>query len=494
MPHTLIHAFRLAILGGACLLAACSPFAPAYDGQGNHYTVRLDEGAKTAEVEADIWLPTTTLAMFNVSPVEGLPNGFADLVEGLEARDAQGEAMSVHPLGMGDYELGEAGRIKLRYRLRLEHDRYRWPAGIEEVAYHTDEGWMTTGYALFFGAAEAMQGEFDVSFQLPKGWKAHTPWQPDGENRFRLASRRELMNNSLFFGTAHSETVKLGGVDVELVLGKRYAAQKAQFLDLLKPQMDSYLSLFGAKPLAPRFLIIVNEGGFADGGAFSGSFSQIIEGDADDASRVLWGYTLSHELLHFWNGLSLVPSDEQEEWFKEGATDYLTILTQARNGLVDEALLFKRLENLPRRYLIARMAQGLSMSVREAGKNKQPNRQLVYGGGSLAALALDVQLRKASGDRLGLPELMRSLYAEFGKPGKTYALSDLERHAKTLTGQDFHAFFAKAVGSGEYFDIKPYLKDLGLRVDSFVDEFYISRDPRATEAQKARFEAVFGRR
>ena len=147
---------------------------------------------------------------------------------------------------------------------------------------------------------------------------------------------------------------------------------------------------------------------------------------------------------------------------------------------------------MPRRYLIARYAQNLQMSVRDAGKDKQPNRQLVYGGGSLAALALDVALRERSGDRFGLPEFMRALHAEFGKPGKTYALADLERIAKALTGSDFSGFFAGTVGSESYFDIRPSYAALGLRMDSFVEEMFINREPDASPAQRARFEAVFG--
>jgi aminopeptidase N len=32
---------------------------------------------------------------------------------------------------------------------------------------------------------------------------------------------------------------------------------------------------------------------------------------------VIWGYVMAHELLHFWNGLTIVPTDWHEEWFKE---------------------------------------------------------------------------------------------------------------------------------------------------------------------------------
>ena len=185
-----------------------------------------------------------------------------------------------------------------------------------------------------------------------------------------------------------------------------------------------------------------------------------------------------------------MPADWREEWFKEGATDYLTIATLARNGLIDEPLLFKRLENVPRRYLIARHAQGLAMSVRDAGKDKQPNRQLVYGGGSLAALALDVELRKRSDDRVGLPQLLQAMHREFAS-GKPYTLDDIARLAGELTGTDFRPFLDSAVSSTQWFDIRPAYAALGLRMDTFVEETYIARDPGAGARERARFEAIF---
>lgn len=404
-----------------CLLLPFSAPAAEWDGQPNRYRVRIDAQSTRAVVEADLWQQSDTLSMYNVMDVPGLANGQASLVEGLRATDAKGTMVQLKDLGAGDFAIAGGQRIRLSYAVRLQHDRYPWPVGMEEVSYRTDEGVMATGAALFFAdGAAPMQAPIEVDFDLPRGWQAHTPWTSVGEgDRFKVDSRRELISNALFLGSAHAETFDAGGVELTLVLGKRYRKSSPLFVDLLRSQLASYADLFGAPPLSKRYLIIINDHESGDGGAFASSFSQFIQGDADERNRVIWGYVMAHELLHFWNGLSLVPSDYREEWFKEGVTDYLTIVTLARNGWLDDNLLFKRLENVPRRYLIARFAQGLKMSVRDAGKDKQPNRQLVYGGGSLAALALDVALRERSGDKVGLPDFMRALYAEFGKPGKT---------------------------------------------------------------------------
>jgi predicted metalloprotease with PDZ domain len=484
---------RLLLAALLCLLTSetLAQDHVAGDGQPNTYVVRIDDARRIATVDASLWQTSDVLAMFNVMPVEGLPNGQADLVEGLQARDAQGALVALKSLGEGDFAVQGGRRLHLQYRVKLRHDAYPWPAGREEVGYRTDEGYLLTGAALFFADGDApMAGPIRVRFDLPQGWIAHTPWTAAGPATFDVASRRDLTSNVVFLGTAQATTFDAGGVALTLVLGKRYVPARARFERLLRTQLESYLALFGGPPRAARYLIVINEDAGGDGGAFSGSFSQFIAGDADARNEVIWGYVMAHELLHFWNGLTLVPADWHEEWFKEGATDYLTIATLAKNGLIDEALLLKRLENVPRRYLIARHAQGLKMSVRDAGRDKQPNRQLVYGGGSLAALALDVELRKRSDDRVGLAHLLQAMQREFAS-GKPYTLDDIARLAGALTDSDFGPFLASAVGSTDWFDIRPAYAALGLRMDSFVEETYIARDPQAGPRERARFEAIF---
>ena len=490
------HLVRLLLAAAlACIGTVASAAEPAKgDGQPNTYQVTIDAKAARAHVVADVWQESGVLSMFNVMPVEGLANGQADLVEDMRVTDASGATVALKSLGEGDFEVQGGRRLHLDYTVKLEHDKFAWPAGAEEVGYHTDEGVMLTGAALFFADGDApYAGPIRVSFELPKGWHARTPWTPvdAAGTTFDVASRRELTSNALFLGTAATSTFEAGGVELTLVLGKRYVPARERFERLLRTQLDSYLRLFGGPPRAKRYLIVINEDPSGDGGAFASSFSLFIQGDADARNEVIWGYVMAHELLHFWNGLTLVPKDANEEWFKEGATDYLTIATLAQNGLIDETLLFKRLENVPRRALIARHAQNLHMTVREAGLNKQPYRQLVYGGGSLAALALDVELRKRSDDRVGLPQLLQAMMREFAAPGSAYTLDDIARIAHDLTGSDFRPFLAQAVESTGDFDIRPAYAAVGLRMDSFVEEMFISREPTAGPVERARFDAMF---
>lgn len=63
--------------------------------------------------------------------------------------------MALKGLGAGDFGIAGGQRIRLSYTVWLEHDKYPWPAGMEEVSYRTDEGLMATGAALFFADGDA---------------------------------------------------------------------------------------------------------------------------------------------------------------------------------------------------------------------------------------------------------------------------------------------------------------------------------------------------
>ena len=477
----------------ALLLATFS--AHAYDGGGNRYTVRIDAGASRAQVEADVWVEGGELALFGVDPTAQLKNGQAEFLEKIVVRGADGQQLALTDKGEGEYTIPGDRRVKLSYEVRLEHGKHKWPGGAEEVSYRTEEGVMATGNALFLVPGVKMHGPTQVTFALPAGWKANTPWRSAGApNSFTAETRRELVNNALFLGTARAETFKAGGIALTLVMGKRYWPQRKVFMELIERQLASYLGMFGKAPGADRYLVVINQDESGDGGAFAGSFSQFLRGDGDPATRPIWGRVVAHELLHFWNGVSMAPADDRQEWFKEGVTDYLTVSSMARNGLVDRDYLKQWLENLARGQMVARMDMGLTPTVQEAAKDKHKNWLLVYGGGSVAALAIDVELRRASGGRHGLPDVMKAMYAEFGLPGKRYAFEDLVRVAKQVSGQDIGPLLARTVQSGAMPDQRATFAAIGLQLEQYpLLETFVLPAPQASAAERARFRQIFGR-
>ncbi|MES2316660.1 MAG: hypothetical protein V4631_04130 [Pseudomonadota bacterium] len=198
------HRFATLLL----LLGAAA--AQTGDGKGNQYKVSFNADASRVHVDANVWVEGNELALFGVDRTEQLKNGQAEFLENIVLSDSAGKPVALTDKGEGEYLVIGDRRLSLSYDVRLEHGKFTWPAGAEEVSYRTDEGVMATGNALFLVPGVKMDGPIDVSFAMPPGWTAQTPWRASGAaNAFTVQSRRELVNNALYFGwrvTAWSTT------------------------------------------------------------------------------------------------------------------------------------------------------------------------------------------------------------------------------------------------------------------------------------------------
>lgn len=115
--------------------------------------------------------------------------------------------------------------------------------------------------------ANKMAPNIQVELDLPNGWLAHTPWHKTADNKFSAPTRRELLSNTMFFGSAHHEQIRHGDYRLDLVLGAPYAKDSSKFTALLLGMLQQASAMFDSTPDRKQYLIIVNEG-FADGGAF----------------------------------------------------------------------------------------------------------------------------------------------------------------------------------------------------------------------------------
>ena len=122
--------------------------------------------------------------------------------------------------------------------------------------------------------------------------------------------------------------------------------------------------------------------------------------------------------------------------------------------------------------------------MREAGADKHRKRFLVYGGGTLIALALDTRIRQATANTKSLDDVMRRMYEEFGKRGTGYSYDDIVRITTTVIGSDMTDFFDRYVLGHDTLDIAPSFETMGLRLDTMMDEFYLTETEKPSELQR----------
>ena len=226
-------------------------------------------------------------------------------------------------------------------------------------------------------------------------------------------------------------------------LDERTIAHELNLTDLARRALSRYIEIFGGPPRdaagAPRQNITIN----VDHGQLA---ARAAPGRVDLTlgPRKLFGYldwrtTFLHELAHLWIGQSFAPANEQEEWFNEGATEYLAIKTAIRLGIIPAADATKILTRSWANYLSAR---GIGeVSLRDAGRaGKRDYFFLLYHGGLTTSTILDYEIRRHTDNQRGLDHLFRLLSAE-----RQYDANTLIRHLRALTQTDFTQFFRRHI-------------------------------------------------
>lgn len=192
----------------------------------------------------------------------------------------------------------------------------------------------------------------------------------------------------------------------------------------------------------------------------------------------------SHELFHTWNVKNIRPTEmmpydySKENYTKlgyltEGVTTYYGDLILYRSGVFSREEYLKTFNQLLKKHYTN--PARLNMSVADSSYDTwldgyvtgAPGRKTsIYTEGALCAFMLDVLIRKESKDKYSLDDLMRKLYANFGKKGIGVTEQDYLRLAMELGGEKVRTFFKNYIyGTKDYTaQLKSSLDYVGYRL------------------------------
>lgn len=453
----------------------------------------MADAERRITVNARFPLFNDTLFMFTRGTTPQLPEGEAGFVRNLVVRSESGKEIPFRYAGEGNWILqeGRPGQpVHISYEILTTHTDYNWDhvGGVDEAAFMNADGLFFTGYTLFIVPGMELR-DIQIEFLLPEGWKASTPWEKRGADLYQAESSRYLVNNCLMLGRHREDIMNIGGMEMRLAISHKISYALPLVKQAMQKLIPAYREMFGDVP-ASVYLVVMSEERMTDGSAFRRSFSQIFADTILANGMATWGYIMAHEIFHLWNGHAIVP-EGQEEWFKEGVTDYMTNVLMRRAGLFPDAIMHRKLEHMTRRYWLDRFWQRDTLSIRETGSNKERFRFGVYGGGAVAAIALETEMRSATGNKKGMYDLMRALFGEFGKTGKRYTLDDIIRLVNQVTGTNLKPFFDRYVTGREFLDLRPCLSKMGLECITVIEEVYVAPAQDATEEQKEMYRRIF---
>jgi predicted metalloprotease with PDZ domain len=468
-----------AITCGLLALLSTSVGSLAQPPQSTTYTIRVPEYDKRiVEVDAHVVLADSVLLMYPEG-ANHVPHGWATYVRGLTASDDSGRVVSLRSVGPGQWVVPapRPNAVNLRYEVLIHHDAGRWPFGSKEAAFARPDCVFLTGKALFI--AQFLTADARVRVILPNGWDIATPWAEVTDEHpapvsdtaltagytsrsYAVRDVYELLEVGMLVGRHLQRTVTLGDVGITLAVGQDLATALPLFESATRRLVPAAVAVFDGVP-SGKFVFIANRDVYDGGTSFTRSMNMVFKDTPTATNRGDWAHILTHEFLHLWNGNAIRTADgTQEYWFSEGVTDYLANILERRIGMIEERQLLDRLSGHYQKYLDAGAAAP-GVSLRVAGEEKAKRYDLVYSGGVLAALALDIEMRKGGGER-GIEDLLRAMYAEFGITRKPYEADDVRRLASAVAGHDLGAFFTRFVHGTEVLPMTGYFRDLGLVV------------------------------
>jgi predicted metalloprotease with PDZ domain len=348
---------------------------------------------------------------------------------------------------------------------------------------------------------------------------------PAGFGLYRGRGYATLVDYPVEIGVAEAAAFEVAGRQhrIAVVEGGRFDI--ARVCDDLVAICSEHVGMFGNLPI-DRYLFMVLATGDGYGGLEHLDSTSLVckrrdlpapgleEPDKD--YRQFLGLC-SHEYFHLWNVKRIRPARLAEAdlsrevhtellWAFEGITSYYDDLALARSGRVTAEAYLELLAGIVTRVQRGpgRLRQSVAASSFDAWTKfyKQdenaPNAIVsYYAKGALVALGLDVTLRRLSGDRLSLDDLMRTLWQRYGKPGVGVPERGIEAVVAELLGKPVDDFFdAFVYGAGEL-PLADWFETLGigfrLRAQTAPDDLGACRADAPTDvsppALGARFEA-----
>jgi predicted metalloprotease with PDZ domain len=463
------------------------------------YVIEIDKANQNiAKVTATFTPVDNKLYMF--PGANGFPQRWAKFVSHVKVVDENNQPIEVTALEDATWSLaGTSDKpIGLSYQVNLDHEEFKWSAGVDGAAYGRDWGVFYTSRALFIVNGED-RGNINLSFRLPENWQITSPWTAlDKSKHIYSVNNFTELSSSMFFAGTHKE-VSIQRGDFELLLalgGDDLITQQDEFIDLAVGVFDYYSELMGGGPRLPvemtskKSVVIINPASTTDGEALGNNISILIDQDGGQMSKLISRLIFAHEFFHLWNGKSFAPQSDDTEWFKEGFSNYYTLKSLHHVGFLDDDSYLSLLADFF--YQKYDSDPGVGMLSMTSGAEKHDHWGLIYAGGFFVGIAQDMIIRKESANAKSLDDLMRTFYRRFDGNSEGYTLADIQSELSKLSQHDQQQFFDQYVIGVDRLPLENYLSLAGINSTRVDSKLVLSRESNATATQKQLLSGLYG--
>lgn len=414
--------------------------------------------------------------------------GWPGLIRNLRAKDGAGRPVRLTPAGEAGWRLPRAlsGRLTVEYEVDYSLLAERgWPAP-REAAYSEAEHFATIGRALFVTTPQVKQSF--VRFDLPRGWRPVTPWQPSASSRgeFAVRSAAELVENFVVLSRSEPEVVTAAGFRLLMTPMGHWRQVRPELRKVLGSVIQRFVRILEFDRQEGYLVVllpVLDQGGES----FRNSFALTMDVPPTPENLSTWANTIAHEIFHYWNGWRLRGADySTSQWFQEGFTEYFANLALVASGGIDGDGFLRKLTGHVRNY------RKLATPLEAGGSRKGPP---LYSGGALVAFCWDVLIRQASDGRQDLGDFLRALWERNGRDERPYEWSDIRSALDRTARRNWDAFHLAHIQGSEPLPLGEVLPLAGLRLGRAGDgSELVELDPAASPQAKALWKGLIAER
>jgi hypothetical protein len=245
------------------------------------------------------------------------------------------------------------------------------------------------------------------------------------------------------------------GSTIHVAMAGSFALPKEKILGWVQTSAKAVSTYYGRFPVKSlKLLIVAVDGTRVQGGttwAYRGAAIRVLIGrDAseDDLKR---DWVMVHEMVH----LALPDMDERSSWLSEGLAVYIEPVARVQAGDLTASEIWSAMAR--------DMPKGLPRSG-DGGLDNTPTWGRKYWGGAMFCLLADIEIRKQSGNRLGLQDAMRGVLAAGGNHESDWPIERVLATADKAVGLNVLTNLHDAMGAKPVSpDLEELWRELGLQ-------------------------------
>ncbi len=473
----------LAFVGALC--AACSSAVPAASVEGPA-SAALSRGAPsrgapasldyTFELDAELHTLRVRLCPAGRLPkrlVAGARAGRALLKSIVIERAGDTRALAYEDLAQGVELVGLRVGDCVTYELDLSTSRGGFGppelrrAGRGIMANLAHVLWRPTDYREFPIARARFVAPPEVAISVP--WPSDPNAKP-GERSYLLEPSAFAFHAYGAFGALSMSRIHVGGDTLDVTALEGLSSDDRAAVDRwVRVQANAAAAMAGTMPRRRVQVVVLPSGASSEpvrfgsmtrgGGASVGLLIGQGRGGAKlDEAALTRDWVLVHELSHLFHPFIA----REDAWLSEGIATYYQEVLRVRAGLHSPHDAYRRLLEGSEK------GRALSLSVRDAAASMYETHIFapVYWAGATYAFMADVELRKASGGKRGLDEVIAELTRCCSRAARPWTAAETIARLDAIAGTPvFSALEARHIANAPFPELSSLYAELGIGRD-----------------------------